>query len=33
MRILQVGSALFDWGGIERYVAYLTQGLIERGHP
>jgi glycosyltransferase involved in cell wall biosynthesis len=32
MKILQVGSGLFDWGGIERYVAYLTQGLIERGH-
>jgi glycosyltransferase involved in cell wall biosynthesis len=32
MRVLQVGSALFDWGGIERYVAYLTEGLTSRGH-
>ncbi|MEQ1822926.1 MAG: glycosyltransferase family 4 protein [Fimbriimonadaceae bacterium] len=32
MKILQVGSALHDWGGIERYLLYLTQGLAERGH-
>lgn len=32
MRILQIGSSLYDWGGIERYVAYLAEGLIARGH-
>lgn len=32
MKILQVGSSLYDWGGIERYVAYLTEGLLGRGH-
>ncbi|HRK20214.1 MAG TPA: glycosyltransferase family 4 protein [Fimbriimonadaceae bacterium] len=32
MKVLQIGSSLFDWGGIERYVAYLAEGLIERGH-
>lgn len=32
MKILQVGSSLYDWGGIERYVAYLSDGLIARGH-
>ncbi|MBX3119245.1 MAG: glycosyltransferase family 4 protein [Fimbriimonadaceae bacterium] len=32
MKILQVGSSLFDWGGIERYVVYLAEGLVERGH-
>jgi glycosyltransferase involved in cell wall biosynthesis len=32
MKILQIGSSLYDWGGIERYVAYLAEGLIERGH-
>jgi glycosyltransferase involved in cell wall biosynthesis len=32
MKVLQVGSSLFDWGGIERYVLYLTEGLRERGH-
>lgn len=32
MKILQVGSSLFDWGGIERYVVYLAEGLAERGH-
>ncbi|MFQ3588160.1 MAG: glycosyltransferase family 4 protein [Fimbriimonadaceae bacterium] len=32
MRVLQIGSSLHDWGGIERYVAYLTEGLISRGH-
>lgn len=30
--ILQVGSALRDWGGIERYLVYLSNGLTERGH-
>lgn len=32
MKVAQVGSSLFDWGGIERYVAYLSQGLSDRGH-
>lgn len=32
MKILQIGSALYDWGGIERYLAYLTSALVERGH-
>ncbi|MCC7435134.1 MAG: glycosyltransferase family 4 protein [Methanoregulaceae archaeon] len=32
MKILQIGSALYDWGGIERYLAYLTTALTERGH-
>ncbi len=32
MRILQVGSGCGGWGGIERYIAYLTNGLIDRGH-
>ena len=27
-----MGSSLFDWGGIERYVAYLSDGLVGRGH-
>jgi glycosyltransferase involved in cell wall biosynthesis len=32
MRVLQIGSSLYDWGGIERYVAYLADGLHQRGH-
>jgi glycosyltransferase involved in cell wall biosynthesis len=32
MKILQVGSSLESWGGIERYVAYLSEGLAGRGH-
>lgn len=32
MKILIVGSSLFDWGGIERYVTYMAEGLAERGH-
>ena len=32
MKVLQIGSSLFDWGGIERYVAYLAEGLMARGH-
>jgi len=32
LKILQVASSLEDWGGIERYVVYLTQGLAERRH-
>lgn len=32
MNVLQVASSLHDWGGIERYVVYLSQGMVERGH-
>ena len=32
MKVLQIGSALYDWGGIERYLAYLTEALDARGH-
>lgn len=32
MKILQIGSSLYDWGGIERYITYLTEGLMELGH-
>lgn len=32
MKILQIGTSLYDWGGIERYVAYLAEGLTGRGH-
>jgi len=32
MKVLEVASSLRDWGGIERYVLYLSQGLIARGH-
>lgn len=32
MKILLVGSALFDWGGIERYLVHLSDGLAKRGH-
>ena len=32
MKILQVGSSLESWGGIERYVSYLSEGLSSRGH-
>lgn len=32
MKILVVGSALFDWGGIERYLVNLSDGLQARGH-
>jgi glycosyltransferase involved in cell wall biosynthesis len=32
MKVLLVGSALFDWGGIERYLVNLSEGLLERGH-
>lgn len=32
MKVLQIGSSLYDWGGIERYIAYLAEGLIGRGH-
>ena len=29
--VLQVGSSLRDWGGIERFVVYLADGLSARG--
>lgn len=32
LNILQCGASLYDWGGIERYIVYLVQGLTERGH-
>jgi len=32
VKVLQIGSALYDWGGIERYLAYLTSALDARGH-
>ncbi|MFZ4509154.1 MAG: glycosyltransferase family 4 protein [Fimbriimonas sp.] len=32
LKILQIASSLFDWGGIERYVLYLGEGLRQRGH-
>lgn len=32
MNVLQVASSLRDWGGIERYVHYLADGLTSRGH-
>ena len=32
MRILQVGSGLTGWAGIEKYVVYLSGGLAAKGH-
>jgi glycosyltransferase involved in cell wall biosynthesis len=32
MKILQIGSALHDWGGIERYLVYAARALEDRGH-
>jgi glycosyltransferase involved in cell wall biosynthesis len=32
MKVLQVASSLYDWGGIERYISYLMEGLEELGH-
>ena len=32
LKVLQVASSLYDWGGIERYVVYLTEGLRAAGH-
>ena len=32
LRVLQVASSLYDWGGIERYVVHLSDGLAARGH-
>lgn len=33
LNIAQIGSSLFDWGGIERYLLYLCDGLAGREHP
>jgi glycosyltransferase involved in cell wall biosynthesis len=32
LKVLEVASSLYDWGGIERYVHYLDLGLSERGN-
>ncbi len=32
MKVLEVASSLFEWGGIERYVHYLDEGLTALGH-
>ena len=32
MKVLEVASSLFEWGGIERYVHFLDEGLSELGH-
>lgn len=32
LKILLVGSSLHDWGGIERYLVYLSGALADRGH-
>lgn len=32
MRVLQVGSSLYTWAGIERYIIYLATGLQRQGH-
>jgi glycosyltransferase involved in cell wall biosynthesis len=32
VKVLLVASSLYDWGGIERYVLYLAEGLAARGH-
>ncbi|RYG31183.1 glycosyltransferase family 1 protein [bacterium] len=32
LNICQIAGSLHDWGGIERYVVYLSQALRERGH-
>jgi glycosyltransferase involved in cell wall biosynthesis len=32
MKILQVGSGLHGWAGIEKYILFLDQGLSEKGH-
>lgn len=31
MKVLQAASSLYDWGGIERYALYLSQGLTSQG--
>ena len=33
MKILQVGSSLTGWAGIERYVVLLSDGLAAKGGP
>jgi len=30
--VLQIASSLHDWGGIERYVVFLADGLRQAGH-
>ena len=32
MKIVQIGTSLSDWGGIERYIAYLQTALTDAGH-
>jgi glycosyltransferase involved in cell wall biosynthesis len=32
LNVLQIASSLYEWGGIERYVSYLSHGLVARGH-
>ncbi len=32
MKVLQVGSGLHGWAGIEKYVLFLQEGLSQRGH-
>jgi len=32
LRIVQIGTSLSDWGGIERYVYYLQTALNDAGH-
>jgi glycosyltransferase involved in cell wall biosynthesis len=32
LKVLQVGTSLKGWGGIERYIAFLAKGLTDRGH-
>jgi len=32
VKVVQVASSLYEWGGIERYVSFVSQGLRERGH-
>lgn len=32
MKVLQIASSLNDWGGIERYVSFLSKGLRDHGH-
>lgn len=32
MKVLQVGSSLFEWGGIDRWIIGLMTALSERGH-
>ncbi len=32
LKVLQVGSALFEWGGIDRWIIGLMKALRDRGH-